>query len=138
MSRRTAEWLDVDAVISEELAEIDYGSWRDRPLDEVAREEPEVFKSWIDDPSAAPHGGESFADLMSRVGDWLAACQSLSGSALAIAPASVIRACVLAALRAPPAAFANIDPDPLSLSRLTSDGRRWSVRSFNEPLKQRR
>ncbi|MDR4306596.1 histidine phosphatase family protein [Chelatococcus sambhunathii] len=131
LARRTAEWFGVDALVSDGLAEIDYGAWRGRALDDVARDEPDAFKVWLTDPTASPHGGESFSDLLSRVGGWLGANQSLSGHSVAIASASVVNACVLASLGAPATAFFRIDAEPLSLSKLVSDGRRWSVRSLN-------
>ena len=132
LARRTAEWLGVDALVSDDLAEIDYGEWRCRALDDVAREAPDAFGDWVRDPLARPHGGDSLADLVSRVGGWLAERLSDRGHSLAIAPASVVKACALVTLGAPAAGFFRIDVEPLSLSRLVSDGRRWSLRSLNE------
>jgi len=43
-----------------------------------------------------------------------------------------VKACALVALVAPATAFVRIDVDPLSISKLMSDGRRWSLRSLNE------
>ncbi|WP_160147286.1 histidine phosphatase family protein [Methylopila sp. Yamaguchi] len=138
MARLTAEWLGVDAAASEKLAEIDYGAWSGRDLDDVAKDEPGAFAEWAGDPLAKPHGGESLADLASRVGDWLAERLSDRGHSVAIAPAAVVKACAIVSLGAPATAFYRIDVDPLSVSRLVSDGRRWSLRSLNERPDRRR
>lgn len=62
--------LGVSVEIDERLVEIDVGEWSGRLRDDVAAESPELFKSpeWF---FAAP-GGETYEDMMARVGGWLA------------------------------------------------------------------
>jgi probable phosphoglycerate mutase len=62
--------LGVPVEIDERLVEIDVGDWSGRLRDDVAREHPELFKTpeWF---FAGP-GGETYEDIMGRVGGWLA------------------------------------------------------------------
>ncbi len=128
LARKTAAALGLDATITPELAEIDFGSWRGRTLEDVAGSDPDGFRSWIADPSTAPHGGESIEALLRRVGGWLADCGGSSGRSIAVAPASVVKACLLDVLAAPATSFARIDLEPLSRTAFVHDGRRWALR----------
>ncbi|MEX3936796.1 histidine phosphatase family protein [Paraburkholderia phymatum] len=121
----TAQALGLDAAIAPELADIDYGRWRGRRLSDLANEEPEALAAWMRDPSAAPHGGESFDALMLRVGRWLGAFER-DGIALAITHAPVIRAALLHVLHAPTDAFARIEIAPLSIVELQRGERDWT------------
>lgn len=62
--------VSVQVSFDERLVEIDVGEWSNRLRDDVARENPELFKSpeWA---FAAP-GGESYEAIMERVSSWLA------------------------------------------------------------------
>lgn len=62
--------LGVPVEIDDRLVEIDVGAWSGRLRDDVAAENPELFKSpeWF---FAAP-GGESYDAMMARVSGWLA------------------------------------------------------------------
>lgn len=122
----TALGLDID--VRPELAEMDFGSWRGRTLQDIAQSDPDGLRAWTVEPSATPHGGESVEALLERVGNWLAGCTTLSGRTIAVAPGSVIKACMLHALGAPASAFRRIDIEPMSSVTLVSDGRRWIMR----------
>ena len=134
MSRASATALGLDPLVEPALAEIDYGCWQEKSLDELAILRPSDLRSWVENPYAAPHGGEAIADLIGRVGNWLLEIRGLSGRSLAVAPASAVKAAIVTVLDAPPLAFSRMDIKAFSVSRLVSDGRRWSLRSFNEPL----
>jgi probable phosphoglycerate mutase len=62
--------LGVPVSFDERLVEIDVGQWSGRLRDDVARENPELFKSpeW----AFASPGGETYEDVMGRVSGWLA------------------------------------------------------------------
>ena len=51
-----------------ELRECDFGTWTGRTLVDVAFEDSSALDTWLHDPQAAPHGGESLAQLINRVG----------------------------------------------------------------------
>ena len=40
-------------------------------ITEIGDSEPESLGAWRQDPGAAPHGGETLAHLLDRVGAWL-------------------------------------------------------------------
>jgi broad specificity phosphatase PhoE len=135
-ARRTAETaehagLAVTAVESA-LAECDFGRWAGLTLREVAEREPEAVSAWLDDPGAAPYGGESLSAVLARVRGWLDAQASLDGTAIAVTHAGPIKAAVVAALDAPPAAFWRIDVSPLSVTELHAHDGRWTVTRVND------
>jgi broad specificity phosphatase PhoE len=114
------------------LAECDFGRWAGRPLRELAESEPEAVRAWMTDPAGAPHGGESLLAVLARVCTWLAEQARLSGTAIAITHAGVIKAAVVGALDAPPAAFWRIDVAPLSVTELHAHDGRWTVTRVND------
>lgn len=132
---QTAEALQVPAVVEPLLRECDYGVWAGRTLDEVKSRDPEAVAEWLRDPSVAPHGGESIAALTERVATWLDAQRQIPGITLAITHASVVRAAVVLALRAPPHSFWRVDVAPLSLTKLSSTGERWTLGSIGEVMR---
>ncbi len=71
--------------------------WRD--LDDIP--EPELL-AWLTDPSAAPHGGESVGDLISRTRDWMHDRARTPGRTVAVTHPAVVRAALVGALDNPP------------------------------------
>jgi broad specificity phosphatase PhoE len=76
---------------------------------------------------AAPHGGESFADLIERIGAWLTQSLAREGATLAVTHAPVVRAAIVNALGASPCGFWRVDVAPLSLARLSGHAGRWNL-----------
>ncbi|ACC72591.1 histidine phosphatase family protein [Paraburkholderia phymatum] len=126
-ARDTAKAFGLAAHALAALADADYGRWRGRRLLELSDEEPDALAAWARDPSAAPHGGESFDALRFRVGGWLDALEH-RGNTVAVTHASVIRAALIHVLQAPPAAFARIDVPPLAVVELRRSERGWTWR----------
>ncbi|MFH8985566.1 histidine phosphatase family protein [Streptomyces varsoviensis] len=125
--RETAQALGLaaaDAVPA--LGDLDAGRWRGRSLAEVAGAEPAAVAEWLADPEAAPHGGESVAALVARVGGWLASCAE--GRLLAVAEPAAVRAAVVYAVGLPPQVFWRLDVPPLTLTELTGGAGRWNLR----------
>lgn len=127
-ARRTAQALGLTAEPLLALAGQDPGLWAGRTLEEVMAEDPSALAAWMQ--GAAPPGGESVEAICARISDWLRGMDGLSGRSVVVASVSVIRAAVVWVLDAPPAAFGRLDITPLSLTTLTSDGRRWALRSL--------
>ena len=92
-----------------------------------------ALADWLKDPRAAPHGGESFADVVKRVGGWMNEMLGRSGSVLAVTHALVIRAAIAHALGAGPEIFRHIDVAPLTKVKLSSGGGRWTLASLVSP-----
>lgn len=116
------------AEVAEALSDLDYGSWTNRPMAEVAAADPAGFEVWRMDGTAAPHGGEAIAGARDRVGRWLAALDGQSGCIVALCPAVIVRIALAAALDAPLQMIWRLDPMPWSASHLTRHGDRWSLR----------
>ncbi|GAA0967182.1 histidine phosphatase family protein [Acrocarpospora macrocephala] len=122
----TARWLGVAAVADPGLRDCDLGRWRGRTFAEVAAEEPEGVRAWLSDPGAAPHGGESVAGLIARMGEWLGGLPP--GRSLAVTHPAVVRAMVVSALGLPDAAYWRVDVPPLGRVELSGFDGRWNLR----------
>jgi len=122
---QTAQLLGLSAHTDARLADLDTGSWRGAGLVDIT---PAELAVWMTEPAAAPHGGESIADLIARVADWLASLPADAGRVIAVTHPAVIRAAVLVTLDAPPRSFWRIDIAPLSRTRLHRRGRAWTLR----------
>jgi len=132
-ARDTASALGVAATVHEGLADMDYGLWRGRRLADLAVESPQELAAWTHDPDAAAHGGESFTQLVKRVGQWLDALDNAlseeprnAQNIVAITHAPVIRAVIVHALGAPPAVFPRIEIAPLAMVELRRSRRGWA------------
>jgi broad specificity phosphatase PhoE len=126
--------LRLDAEVDAELAGCDFGSWTGRTLDEMLAVEPEAIQRWLTDPTARPHGGESLADLLGRVGGWLDALEERTGGAravLALADPTVVRAAISYAVGAGAGSLWRFDVTPLCQVLLAGSTRRWSLRSLS-------
>src|SRR5262245_53947220 len=110
----TAAALGLVARTAGELDEARAGAWRGKTIAEIERSDPAALAAWMSDPAAAPPGGESTFDVLARVGRWLDERSGEGRRILAITHAAVIRAAVVHALMAPPAAVWRVDVAPLS------------------------
>ena len=126
-ARQTADSLALAATIEPQLRDCDFGRWAGRALTDVEANEPEAVADWLGNPRAAPHGGESFADLTKRVGGWMDQMLVKSGSILAITHALVIRAAIAHVVGTGPEAFRHLDVGPLTRARLSGGGGRWTL-----------
>lgn len=130
--QQTAEALGLAAAPDAGLAGCDYGSWTGRTLDAVVAREPDAVAAWLTDPTARPHGGETIAELLDRVGRWLDRladpAEQPPRGLLAVADPAVIRAAVVHVIDAGARTFWRIDVAPLSRTVLVGDPGRWSLR----------
>ncbi len=125
---QTAAALGLEATADPALADIDLALWAGRSLAEIEAADAAGLKRWTNDPAAAPHGGESVDHLLRRVRRWLDERASDPGHVVAVTHAAVIRAAVVVALDAAPAAFWRIDVEPLCFASFRSRGGRWTFR----------
>lgn len=132
--RETAELLGLQARVEPAIAEADFGSWRGRTLAEIDRERPDDVADWLAEPESAPHGGESLADVHSRVAAWMAQLAGRNGSTVAVTSGGVIKAAITIALGAPVRAAWQVDVSPLSETVLMAWDGRWSLRQANAAL----
>jgi len=123
-TRQTAAWFGADAQIDEALRDCDWGHWTGLSIKDLQRNEDTALNSWLQDTHAAPHGGESVAQLCERVAGWLASMQATPGHVLAVTHPFVIRAALTEVMRG--SAFHDIDVEPLSTVELRFSGR-WRL-----------
>jgi broad specificity phosphatase PhoE len=133
-ARQTADALGLRCIEEAALRDLDYGSWSGRGLEEIHKEDPAAIAAWRADPNAAPHGGESTADLLRRVAVWLDREAAAGGRIVAVTHVSVIRAGVLHAIDAPSTSFWRVDVAPLTVADLRHDGSRWTLRALGQPI----
>jgi broad specificity phosphatase PhoE len=126
-TRQTARLFGEYPQVEEALRDCDFGRWRGLGLDEVQLAEPNTLQAWLGDATAAPHGGESIAQVCERVGQWLQSLEQTPGHVLAVTHPFVIRAALLHVLQAPLAMFNRIDVEPLSATELRFNGV-WRLR----------
>ncbi|MFB8757556.1 histidine phosphatase family protein [Streptomyces nigra] len=127
--RQTAQALAGDAVAVEPaLRDMDMGDWQGRSPDEVAADDGTGLTSWMSDPEAAPHGGESVAQLCHRISAWLEGLPDDTGRALAVVEQAVARAALLHATGAPQQSFWRVDVPPLAAFQITGRSGRWNLR----------
>jgi broad specificity phosphatase PhoE len=126
--RETAAALGLAAVAEPRLAGLDMGRWRGLTLDEVMAREPDAAMSWLTDPDAAPHGGESVRALCERAGRWLETAAEFEGRTLAVVEQEIVRALAVTILGAPGPAFWRLDVPPLTATDLSGRAGRWNLR----------
>ena len=138
-SRATGDALGYAPLVQLGLRDCDMGRWRGFTLGEAMAREPEAVDTWLADPRATPHGGESLLEFISRVGGWLDTRPVGDGDRIvAVAEPSVIRAALVYALKAPPSTYWNIDVRPLSTTTVTGRGGRWNLRFDGVPVQHAR
>lgn len=122
---QTAKLLGLQAEPEPRLADLDCGRWRGEALAALPPAELEV---WLSRPAAAPHGGESITDLISRVSRWLESLTTNPLRTVAVTHPAVIRAAIAAALDVAPASFWRIDVAPATRIVMHFRGGRWTLR----------
>ncbi len=77
------EAIGLEARVDERLAEAHWGDWQDRLVDDIAREEPELWETWLrSEPDWRFPGGESLEEHMTRT--WAALDDIAAEGALAL------------------------------------------------------
>ncbi|MBV9235846.1 MAG: histidine phosphatase family protein [Xanthobacteraceae bacterium] len=128
-ARQTAAALELAPAVDPDLRDCDYGRWAARRLSDVGAEESNAIAMWLTDVSAAPHGGESIADVLRRIAAWLDRRIGENGHGVVVTHAAVIRCAILHAIGAPTHSFWHSDIGPLSATELRHDGSRWRWRA---------
>jgi alpha-ribazole phosphatase len=96
--------------VDDRLRELDFGTFEGRRYDEIERDEPQLFRAWMETPTEVSFpGGESYEDLRRRA---VAACDEIRGrhdDALVVTHGGVVRAVVSEWLAIPAAAIFRLD-----------------------------
>jgi broad specificity phosphatase PhoE len=128
----TAERLGgAGAEVLPELSDAAFGAWADLTLDEVAEREPQALRVWLIDPWVSPHGGESLADLIWRVGQAVDQHPWPEGRSVAVVAPLVARALAVHALGAPPEVIFRVDVGPLGRVLISRSGDHWRLQGLS-------
>ena len=126
--RDTGEVLGLTPLAQPALRDCDMGRWCGRTLSEITAAEPRAVDTWLSDPRAAPHGGETLLAFIQRVGGWLDTRPVGEGGwAVAVVEPAVVRAALCYALKAPPHTSWHIDAHPLSAVTLHGRPNNWTL-----------
>jgi broad specificity phosphatase PhoE len=126
----TAVRLGGTAEATRDLRECDFGAWTGRALVDVASQDPSGLDTWLRDPQAAPHGGESLAELINRVSRVLDDHQWPDGRSVAVVTALVARALLVHALGAAPEVIFRIDIGPLGRALISRSDHAWRLQQL--------
>jgi broad specificity phosphatase PhoE len=124
----TTTALGGTAEVIDGLRGCDFGSWNERSLAELGVEKPDGLRQWLNDPQARPHGGESLAQLVSRVGATIDQWKWPDGRSVVVVAPLVVRAIIAHVLHAPPAVIFRIDVSPLSKVAVSRGADVWRLR----------
>lgn len=125
--KATAVRLGGDAEPIQGLRDCDIGVWAGRALVDVAIDDPSGLEAWLHDPQAAPHGGESLAKLINRVGRVLDDHPWPEGRSVLVVTSLVARALLVHALNAAPEVIFHIDIAPLSRALISRSQQMWRL-----------
>jgi len=136
---RTAEEVaaatGIPVLTDEGFRETDFGAWEGLTFTEVRARWPSEMARWLADPSVAPPGGESFAQVSERVTAALhrVLASQAHQTVLIVSHVTPIKTLVAAALLAPPAALYRMHLDVAALCEVDwyADGPAV-LRSFND------
>ena len=125
----------VPVVTDEGFRETDFGDWDGLTFAEVRQRWPAELAAWLADPAVPPPGGESFADVSTRVTDTLrrVLADRPRQRVLIVSHVTPIKTLVVAALLAPPAALYRMHLDVAALCEIDwyADGPAV-LRAFND------
>ena len=124
----TAQLLGLAGEKEPLLRECDFVRWRGRGLEDLHGAEAEALALWGTDAFAAPHGGESFIDLLARADQWLRTRDGAEGRELVVGDPLILRAVIVCALGGTVAMMWHLDLAPLALVRLSRTAGRWHLK----------
>jgi ribonuclease H / adenosylcobalamin/alpha-ribazole phosphatase len=138
-SRETAQIvaaaLDVSVRVEPDLREMDFGLWEELTFDEVQDRYPEDLLRWKQSTSASPTGSsETLAAVVDRMGTVAErlASRYAGSSVVAVTHVTPMKALVVHALGAPPAALFRMELSSACFSRISYTGGEASVRLLND------
>jgi broad specificity phosphatase PhoE len=126
---RTAALLRLTGSVEAALRDIDHGRWSGLALMDVMTKEPDGLKAWMENPGAAPHGGESMRALFDRIAGWMESRRVAGGREIAVTHPNVVRMAIAHAVGAGPEGAGGIDVAPLGTAVTAWNGR-WRLRGL--------
>jgi alpha-ribazole phosphatase len=109
-ARETAAPLGPSPLVDDDLRELDFGDLEGRTFDEIAANEPQLYRAWMETPTQVRFpGGESYGDLKARALRSLARIGAEHEGAIVVTHGGVIRAGLAEWLAIPDEAIFRID-----------------------------
>ena len=106
----TARALDPTPIVEDDLRELDFGDFEGRTYEEIERDEPELFRQWMEAPTTVRFpNGESYADLKARASRVLEEIRARHACAVVVTHGGVIRAGLAEWLSLPDDAIFRLD-----------------------------
>ena len=134
-AQEVAEVTGAPVVTDEGFRETDFGAWEGLTFADVRQRWPAEVKTWLADSSVPPPGGESLAEVSTRVTEALhrVLASRQQQTILIVSHVTPIKTLVAAALLAPPAALYRMHLDVAALCEIDwyADGPAV-LRSFND------
>lgn len=135
-----------DPIQEMHLGEQNFGDWQGISWDAMRARDQAVYDSFWEKPARnRPPGGESFADMIARVGAVIERYTALHAGKdiVAVTHGGTIRAAITHALEIPPETGMSFTVDTLSMTRLDhieggllrGKGKAWRAVSINQPAK---
>jgi broad specificity phosphatase PhoE len=120
-----------------DLREVDFGAWAAKALVDVVSDDPSGLDLWLRDPYAAPHGGESLAELITRVGRVLDDHPWPHGRSVVVVTPLAARALLVHALGAAPEVIFRLDMPPLGQALISRSNGVWRLEGLTATAGQR-
>jgi probable phosphoglycerate mutase len=134
-AQEVAAVTGVPVVTDDGFREADFGAWEGLTFAEVKERWPAELTTWLADPTVAPPGGESFAEVSERVTAVMprVLADREGQTVLIVSHVTPIKMLVAAALLAPPPALYRMHLDVAALCEIDwyADGPAV-LRSFND------
>jgi broad specificity phosphatase PhoE len=134
----TAAHLGGEAEPVAALHECDFGAWTGRTLVDVASSDAGGLDTWLRDPDTTPHGGESLAQLINRVGHVLDDHPWPEGRSVVVVSPLVARAAAVHALGAEPKVIFHIDLAPLGRLLISRSDQIWRLQELKTSINRER
>jgi broad specificity phosphatase PhoE len=121
--------------VEERLTDMSYGEWEGRQQEEVKREYPELYRTWVEAPQTfRPPGGERLSDVAARA--WPAmgeiGRQHRGGRVAIVTHRVVCKLLLCSALGAGEGAFWRVRVDTASISVVETGEDLWVVTRVND------
>ena len=124
----SADALGLRVETDDRLIEIGHGTWEGRYREDIARDDPEAYRLWREEPArVAFEGGETLADVLGR---WRAFASDLARGtqhALVTTHDAVLRCALLDLLGRPLEDFWKMRVENGAFALIESDGRRLTL-----------
>ncbi len=115
------------AVVLDGLRGPDFGAWTGLSLEQVLSADPAGLQRWIADPTARPHGGESLAEHLARIGALLDSSSWPEQGAVVVSSPFTVRAACVHALDAGARSLSHLDVAPSASATISRHAGTWRM-----------